>query len=52
MVVKLAVKYMVDKLAVVVVEPLCRLSLPEVEKNDWSQVMYLKYVSKLLCYLY
>lgn len=38
---------MVGKLAVVVVEPRYRLSLPEVKKNDWFKflmlVMYLKY---------
>lgn len=36
---------MVGKLAVVVVEPRYRLSLPEVKKNDWLQVLNVSNVS-------
>lgn len=36
---------MVGKLAVVVVEPRYRLSLPEVKKNEWSQVPNVSNVS-------
>lgn len=38
---------MVGKLAVVVVEPRYRLSLPEVKKNDWSQVPNVSNVSQV-----
>lgn len=38
---------MVGKLAVVVVEPRYRLSLPEVKKNDWLQVPNVSNVSQV-----